>query len=138
MPLNFMIVEALYEFERFYGEAFRAELPSGSDRFHTLTEIAHDLSTRLAGLFLRGPDGRRPVLGDNPMLQTDPHFRDLIPFHEYFHGDTGKGLGASHQTGWTGLVALLLQPRVGAMGSLIPVAHAQEARPAAPAEGSPA
>jgi hypothetical protein len=138
MPLNVMIVEALYEFERFYGEAFRAELPSGSDRFHTLPEIAHDLSRRLAGLFLRGPDGRRPVLGDNPVLQTDPYFRDLIPFHEYFHGETGKGLGASHQTGWTGLVALLLQPRIGAMGCLMPVARAQEAQPAAPAEGSPA
>ena len=126
MPLNFLIVEALYEFERFYGEAFRVEHPSGSDRFQTLPEIARDLSGRLAGLFLRGPDGRRPVLGDSALLQDDPHFRDLIPFHEYFHGDTGKGLGAAHQTGWTGLVALLLQPRVSRMGSLMAVAQTSE------------
>jgi hypothetical protein len=81
--------------------------------------------------------GRRPVLGEHALLQTDPHFRDLIPFHEFFHGDTGKGLGASHQTGWTGLVALLLQPRLVAMGSLMPVARARETRPAgAPAESA--
>ena len=94
--------------------------------FATKPEIARDLSARLAGLFLRGPDGRRPVLGDNPLLQDDPHFRDLIPFHEYFHGDSGKGLGAAHQTGWTGLVALLLQPRVSRMGSLMAVAQTPE------------
>jgi hypothetical protein len=127
MPLNFLIVEALYEFERFYGEAFRVEHPSGSDRFQTLPEIARDLSGRLAGLFLRGPDGRRPVLGESALLQDDPHFRDLIPFHEYFHGDSGKGLGAAHQTGWTGLVALLLQPRVSRMGSLMAVAETPDA-----------
>jgi len=70
------------------------------------------LSGRLTKLFLRDADGRRPVLGDSALLQDDPHFRDLVPFHEYFHGETGAGLGAAHQTGWTGLVALLLQPRV--------------------------
>ncbi|MET0599345.1 MAG: hypothetical protein ABWZ57_15930 [Mesorhizobium sp.] len=74
-------------------------------------------------LFLRGADGKRPFNGDNAMLQDDPHFRDLISFNEYFHGDTGKGLGASHQTGWTGLVALLLQPRRHALDSILPVAR---------------
>ena len=76
-----------------------------------LAVAADRLARRLSGLFVRGPDGRRPVLGDNDYFQTDPHWRDLIPFHEYFDGDTGRGLGASHQTGWTATVALLLQFR---------------------------
>jgi hypothetical protein len=111
MPVNYMLVEALHEFQRYYGDDFRVECPTGSGRFHALREIADELSLRLTRLFLRGPDGRRPVFGDVALLQHDPHFRDLLQFHEYFHGDTGRGLGASHQTGWTGLVALLLQPR---------------------------
>jgi hypothetical protein len=135
MPLNFLIIEALYEFERFYGDEFKAECPSRSGQFRTLPEIAQVLSARVASLFLRGADGRRPVLGENALLQTDPHFCDLIPFHEFFHGDTGKGLGAAHQTGWTGLVALLLQPRLAAMGSLMAVAHAQGTA-TAPAEAT--
>ncbi len=85
----------------------RSNAPTGSGRFLTIDEIAQELSRRLARIFLRDENGRRSVFGDNDKLQTDPHFRD----HEYFHGDTGRGVGAAHQTGWTGLIAKLLQPR---------------------------
>ena len=81
---------------------------SGSGRRRTLHQVAQELARRVGAIFLRGSDGRRPVLGDVPLFQDDPHWRDLVPFHEYFHGDTGRGCGASHQTGWTGLVADLL------------------------------
>ncbi len=111
MPVNFMFVEALYGFHRYYGDDFRVEYPTGSGTKLSLKEIADELSARLTRLFLRGPDGRRPVFGDQALLQEDPRFRDHVLFHEYFHGDTGQGLGASHQTGWTGLVALLLHGR---------------------------
>jgi hypothetical protein len=112
MPVNFMLVESLYGFHRYYGDDFRVEYPVGSGETFSLREIADELSARLTRLFLRGPDGRRPIFGDAPLLQDDPHFRDHVLFYEYFHGDTGQGLGASHQTGWTGLVALLLQGRM--------------------------
>ena len=79
--------------------------------FDTIDEVANELTTRLNGIFLRNADGERPVFGSNRRLQDDPHFRDHVLFHEYFHGDTGRGVGASHQTGWTGLVAKLLHPR---------------------------
>jgi hypothetical protein len=111
MPINYLLVDALREFEMFYRDSFRIECPTGSGRLVGLTEVADELARRLNALFLRGADGRRAVLGDRPLFQNDPAFRDNVPFHEYFHGDTGAGLGASHQTGWTGLVALLLQPR---------------------------
>jgi hypothetical protein len=111
MPVNFMLVESLYGFHRYYGDDFRVEYPTGSGVKLSLREIADELSTRLTRLFLRGPDGRRPVFGDSPLQQDDPNFRDNILFHEYFDGDTGQGLGASHQTGWTGLVAILLHGR---------------------------
>ncbi len=111
MPVNFMFIEALYGFHRYYGDDFRVEYPTGSGVKLSLREIADALSTRLTRLFLRGPDGRRPSMGDSPRFRDDPHFRDHVLFHEFFHGDTGFGLGASHQTGWTGLVALLLQGR---------------------------
>jgi hypothetical protein len=111
MPVNFMLVESLYGFHRYYGDDFRVEYPMGSGAKLSLREIADALSARLTRLFLRGPDGRRPVFGDTALLQDDPHFRDHVLFFEYFNGDTGQGLGASHQTGWTGLVALLLHGR---------------------------
>lgn len=111
MPVNFMLVESLYGFHRYYGDDFRVEYPTGSGARLSLREIADELSIRLTRLFLRGPDGRRPVFGDVPKSQDDPHFRDNVLFYEFFHGDTGQGLGASHQTGWTGLVALLLHGR---------------------------
>jgi hypothetical protein len=119
MPINVLLVEALYEFDAYYGGRASVELPAGSGRTMSLGEAAAELSRRLAALFLRGPDGRRPAVGENPLF-GDAAFRDLVPFHEYFHGETGKGLGASHQTGWTGLVALLLQPRQREAGTLIP------------------
>lgn len=108
MPVNFMMIEALYGFHHYYGDDFRVEYPTGSGTELSLREIADLLSRRLTRLFLRAPDGRRPALGKLGPLQDDPQFRDHVLFHEYFHGDTGEGLGASHQTGWTGLVAVLL------------------------------
>jgi hypothetical protein len=109
MPVNHLLIEGLYGFHRYYGDDFLVEYPTGSGQKRTLRQIADALSARLTSLFLRDAQGRRPVLGDNATLQTDPHFRDLVPFYEYFHGDTGQGLGAAHQTGWTALVALLIQ-----------------------------
>ena len=93
-----------------------------SGKLLTLREVAEELSRRLCRLFLRGADGKRPVLGDHP-IQDDPEFRDHILFYEYFHGDTGRGVGASHQTGWTGLVALLLQPRTATDACTLSVAQ---------------
>ena len=110
-PVNYLLIESLQKFHHYYGPDFRVEHPTGSGRYLTLAGVADELSRRLAGLFLRGPDGRRPVFGDHPKFQVDPHFKDYLLFYEYFHGDTGRGVGASHQTGWTALVAKLLHPR---------------------------
>ena len=110
-PINYLIIESLQKFHHYYGPDFKVECPTGSGRMLTILEIAEELTCRLARIFLRGPDGRRPCFGNQAKLQDDPHFRDYLHFYEYFHGDTGRGLGASHQTGWTGLVAKLLQPR---------------------------
>ena len=109
MPVNFLIIEALERFHSYYGEDFRIECPVGSGTMLHLGEVAAELSRRLCRLFLRGETGHRPVIGDSPIEQEDPHFRDNVLFYEFFHGDTGRGLGASHQTGWTALVALLLR-----------------------------
>ena len=111
MPVNYLIIESLQKFHHYYGDDFKVECPTRSGRYLTIDEVATELATRLTRIFLRNDDGERPVFGDNRRLQDDPHFRDYIWFHEYFHGDTGRGVGASHQTGWTGLVAKLLQPR---------------------------
>jgi hypothetical protein len=108
MPVNTLIVRALINLYLFYGDELKVECPTGSGHYMTLYEVAHEISRRLAGTFLRGADGRRPVYGGTAKFQDDPHWRDLILFYEYFHGDNGAGLGASHQTGWTGLVAPLL------------------------------
>jgi hypothetical protein len=108
-PLNFLLIEALQNFHFFYGDAYRVEYPTGSGKLATLWEIATDLSERLVGIFMPDDDGRRPVNGGAEKLQRDPNFRNLLLFYEYFHGDNGAGLGASHQTGWTGLVAKLIQ-----------------------------
>jgi hypothetical protein len=107
-PVNYLIVEAVRRFARFYGDDVLVEHPTGSGHKVTLTQVADDLSRRLVAVFLDDADGRRPVLGDNEMFQRDPDWHDLVPFHEYFHGDNGRGLGASHQTGWTALVADLI------------------------------
>jgi hypothetical protein len=110
-PLNFLLIQALESLGSYYGETLLLEYPTGSGRRLTLLAIAAELAGRLSSIFLRDDEGRRPVLGANDYFQRDPHWRDCIPFHEYFHGDTGAGLGASHQTGWTALVALLLERR---------------------------
>jgi hypothetical protein len=120
MPLNFLIIESLQKFHHYYGDDFKVECPTGSGKFITISEVADELSRRLTRLFLKGEDGQRPVLKYHPKLVTDPHFRDYVLFHEYFHGDTGLGLGASHQTGWTGLVAKLLLPRHKAADAAVP------------------
>lgn len=113
MPLNYMLIESLREFHRYYGENFSVEYPSGSGYLASLDEVADGLSQRICGLFLRNSEGNRPSMANYPQLEVDPQSRDLVLFHEYFHGENGRGLGASHQTGWSALVALLLQPRVG-------------------------
>jgi hypothetical protein len=112
-PVNFLIIESLERFHHYYGDDFLVEYPTGSGRHVTILQVAVELTRRLSQLFLRGPDGRRPCFGASHKHQTDPHFRDYLQFHEYFHGETGAGLGASHQTGWTALVAKLLNPRRG-------------------------
>jgi hypothetical protein len=107
-PINYLLIEALQRFQHYHGEGFTVECPTGSGRFLTLGEVATELSRRLSRIFLRDDSGRRPVFGGQETFQQDPHWRDLILFHEYFHGDNGAGIGASHQTGWTALVAKLL------------------------------
>ena len=110
-PVNFLIVEALDRFFTYYGRDFLVECPTRSGRLRTLRDTADEIAARLSRLFLRDAQGRRPSLGEDETLQADAGFAGLVQFHEYFHGDTGKGLGASHQTGWTGLVANLLARR---------------------------
>jgi len=111
MPLNYMLIESLREFHRYYDENFSVEYPSGSGYLASLGEVADGLSDRINRLFLRNEEGNRPSMAGYPQLEIDPQSRDLVSFHEYFHGENGRGLGASHQTGWSALVALLLQPR---------------------------
>jgi hypothetical protein len=111
-PVNFLIIESLQRFHHYYGDEFKIEYPSGSNNFITLNDAAELLTQSLKSIFLRNEKGKRAVFGNNKKFQEDPHFKDYILFYEYFHGDTGCGLGASHQTGWTGLIAKLLQPRI--------------------------
>jgi hypothetical protein len=108
MPVNALLIRALLNLYSFYGDAFTVQCPTGSGQYMTLFEVAQDLSRRLASTFLRDATGRRPVYGGTAKFQDDPHWRDLLLFHEYFQGDNGAGLGASHQTGWTGVTAVLL------------------------------
>jgi len=105
MPVNALIVRALLEYHMYYGKDFTIECPTGSGRWMNLYEVSEELARRLTNIFLQDPQGRRPVYGANQKFQQDPHWRDYLLFYEYFHGDNGAGLGASHQTGWTGLVA---------------------------------
>jgi len=115
-PMNYLIIESLQKFHRYLGDSFTVECPTGSGKQMTLREVAMELSQRLIGIFLRDSTGRRPVYGGTQMFQENPNWRDLILFHEYFHGENGAGLGASHQTGWTGLVAELIQQRAEYVG----------------------
>ncbi|HZP60567.1 MAG TPA: hypothetical protein VFB27_09615 [Opitutaceae bacterium] len=108
-PLNYLLIEALERYHRFYGDGFTVEFPTGSGQQWTLAQVARELTRRLVSLFLPDASGRRPVFGLEPRFVRDPHWQDLLQFHEYFHGDTGQGLGASHQTGWTALIAKLME-----------------------------
>jgi hypothetical protein len=108
MPVNVLIIRGLLNFYLFYGKDFTVECPTGSGQRMNLFEVAREISRRLSAIFLRDGAGRRPVHGGSAKFQQDPHWRDLIFFYEYFHGDNGAGLGATHQTGWTGLIAPLL------------------------------
>jgi hypothetical protein len=110
-PVNYLIVEALRKFHRYYGPDFKVECPTGSGVYMSLAEVADEIARRLASIFLPDTTGRRPVYGHAERMQNDPHFKDHLLFYEYFHGDSGRGVGASHQTGWTGLIADLLRKR---------------------------
>jgi hypothetical protein len=110
-PINFLLVEALQRFHHYLGPSVSIECPTGSGNRLALWEVAAELQRRLISIFLRDGDGRRAVFGSYERLQIDPQWRDYVLFHEYFHGDTGQGLGASHQTGWTALVAKLIEQR---------------------------
>jgi len=128
-PVNYLLIESLRKFHQFYGHEFKVECPTGSGVYLTIDDVADELSRRLTRIFLRDDAGARPVFGEqsktqnpNSKIALDPHFRDYPLFHEYFDGDTGRGVGASHQCGWTGLIAKLLAARV---------------EPAKPAEAGP-
>jgi hypothetical protein len=109
MPVNLLLYSSLLRLAAYAGDTFQIEHPTGSGQLHNLFEVAQDLAERLIGTFLRDSTGRRPVYGGSEKFQTDPHWRDHILFYEYFHGDSGAGIGASHQTGWTGCIALIIQ-----------------------------
>jgi hypothetical protein len=110
-PVNFLLIESLQKFHHYYGDEFRIECPTGSGKFVSIDEAAQEIARRLTKIFLKDEHGQRAVFSQYPRLQHDEHFRDHVLFYEYFHGDSGRGVGAAHQTGWTGLVAKLLQPR---------------------------
>jgi hypothetical protein len=115
MPVNYLIIESLQKFYKYYGSDFKVECPSGSGKLLTIGEVANELARRLTRIFLKDESGRRPVFNDCQKMQNDPNFRDYILFYEHFHGENGRGVGASHQTGWTGLVANLLKPNQGGL-----------------------
>ena len=110
-PLNYLLLEALERYHHFYGDSFQVEFPTGSGNLLNLDQVAHELGGRLLKLFLPDAQGRRPCFGQEMIWTDDPHWRKLLLFHEFFHGDSGAGLGANHQTGWTALVARLLEDR---------------------------
>jgi hypothetical protein len=127
-PINYLLLESLRVYHRYLGEDFRIECPTGSGRLLNLAEVADELAARLTSIFLEGADGTRPVFGEYELFQHDPAWHALLPFHEYFHGDTGAGLGASHQTGWTGLVADLIIRRGRETAAAAPKSLAAVAR----------
>jgi hypothetical protein len=108
MPVNVLLIRGLLSLYQFYGEDFKVECPTGSGKYMTLFEVSKDLARRVSKIFLRDTSGKRPVYGGTKKLQEDPHWKDYITFFEYFHGDNGAGLGAGHQTGWTGVIARTL------------------------------
>jgi Mannosyl oligosaccharide glucosidase. len=109
VPCNYLLIESLQKFHYYYGDDLKVECPTGSGKMMNLWEVSQEISRRISRIFLRDGDGKRPVFGESEKVQNDPYFRDHLLFYEYFHGDNGSGVGASHQTGWTGLVAKLLQ-----------------------------
>ena len=109
MPVNFPLYLSLLRLSAYYGDSFKVECPTGSGKQLTLFQVAQELAERLIGTLVRNGSGRRPVFGGAEKFQTDPHWRDNVLFYEYFHGDTGAGVGASHQTGWTGCIARVIQ-----------------------------
>ncbi len=127
MPVNFLLWTSLLRLYSYYGDEFTIECPTGSGRQGTLLDVANELADRMTNLFLRDADGRRPVHGDAKQFQHDPHWRDLVLFYEYFHGDHGKGIGASHQTGWTGCIARMMQGRAVLTKELLLGPEAQQA-----------
>ena len=108
-PINVLLVRSLLNLFLYFGDGFKVECPIGSGKQMNLFEVSKEIATRLSNIFLLNPDGRRPVFGGTQKFQTDPYWRDNLLFYEYFHGDNGAGIGASHQTGWTGLVAVLMK-----------------------------
>jgi hypothetical protein len=136
-PMNYLVVEALERYHHFYGDELKVECPTGSGRFVTLQEAADEIASRLSRIFLPDTGGRRPCHGDDPRFARDPHWKDLVLFHEYFCGDSGRGIGASHQTGWTALAVRFLEDRARARSSAALPARS-EAAPPAPQERSTA
>src|SRR6185369_14175785 len=140
MPVNALIIRALLQYHAYYGNEFTVECPTGSGRQMNLYQIAEEISRRLTSIFLKDKDGRRAANGGEPKLQFDPHWRDCVQFYEYFHGDNGAGLGASHQTGWTGLIARAMHLfattsadqilEMGKRAPLVELEPAQQVRPA--------
>jgi hypothetical protein len=123
--MNYLLVEALERYDRFYGSDFRVEFPTRSGRQLTLGEVAREISSRLGGIFLPDASGRRPCHGDDPRFARDPHWKDLVLFHEYFCGDTSRGVGASHQTGWTALAVPLVEEMSRSAEGRLPKTAAQ-------------
>jgi hypothetical protein len=109
MPVNALIIRALLSYYLYYGDNFKIECPTGSGQMMNLFEVSKDIANRLTSIFLRDAQGKRPVNGATEKFQSDPHWRDYLQFYEYFHGDNGAGLGANHQTGWTGVVAKMIE-----------------------------
>ena len=109
MPMNVLLIRSLLSFYLYYGDTFKIECPTGSGQLMNLFQVGREIANRLERIFLRAPDGNRPVFGGTETFQKDPNWKDNLLFYEYFHGDNGAGIGASHQTGWTGLVAALIR-----------------------------
>src|SRR6202035_3632316 len=128
-PLNYLVIASLERYHRFFGDDFTIEYPTGSGHQLTLDKVAADLQDRLISIFTRGPDGRRACFGGNALMQSDPAWRDNLIFAEYFHGDNAAALGASHQTGWTGIIADVIRRRHGmvrSIGDVVMVVSPQE------------
>jgi len=135
LPINYLLIEALERYHHFYGDDLRVEYPTGSGNHATLLEVSRDLSRRIASLFLPDEHGRRPVHGDDPRWASNPNWRDHVLFYEYFDGDTGRGLGASHQTGWTALVVRLVEDIARERGAKSRRREGLNQTPAAPVHG---